>query len=163
MKITGKIATILFVLLLMCIADIPIPDTPFFQVSIVSEAQAIYGVRRRTRRRTAVVSYSAGAATAATAASASADAASSQQQAAAAQQQAAAAEQEAARAQQQLAASQASQTGSGLPIGAVVEKLPGGCVPFTMSNVQYQKCGNDFYRAAFQGNKLVYVVSEKPL
>ncbi|MEA2116224.1 MAG: hypothetical protein U9P36_12705 [Thermodesulfobacteriota bacterium] len=151
MNIVMKIGGMMSVLLLMLFADIPL-----LPVELVPDAHAIFGVRRRT----AVVAYSAGAAKAS---SANAAAASSQQQAAAAQQQAAAAEREAAAAQQQLAASQAAQTGSSLPIGAMVEKLPEGCTPFTMSNVQYQKCGDDFYRTAFQGNKLVFVVSEKPL
>ena len=145
MKTIVKIAATTIVLLLMLFADIPL-----LPVELVPEAQAIFGVRRRT----AVVAYSAGAA------SASAAAAASQQQAAAAQQQAAAAQQQAAIAQQQLAASQAA---LGVPIGTVVEALPAGCKAVTVGNSQYQDCNGSFYKAAFQGNKLIYVVVQNPL
>jgi len=145
MKTIVKIATISIVLALMFIADIPL-----LPVNLVPEAHAILGVRRRT----AVVAYSAGAA------SASAAAASSQQQAAAAEQEAAAAQQQAAGAQQQAAAAKAP---SGVPVGTVVQSLPAGCTSVTVSGVQYQDCGGSFYKAAFQGNNLVYVVVEKPI
>jgi len=164
MNSTMKIAAITILLFAVSITDIPIPDSPNLEVELVSEAHAILGVRRRTRRRTAVVAYSAGAATAA---SASAAAASSQQQAAAAQQQAAAAEQETAAAKQQAVAAQqqlaASQSASGVPIGTVVQTLPAECKAVTVGNSQYQDCGGSFYKAAFQGNELIYVVVQNPL
>ena len=47
-----------------------------------------------------------------------------------------------------------------VPIGTVVQVLPPGCVPAPIKGVQYQDCGGNFYRAAFQGNNLVYVVSQ---
>jgi hypothetical protein len=158
MKITEKIAVTTLLLGVMLIADIPIlPGIPTLTVELVPEAQAIFGVRRRVRRRTAVVAYSAGAATSATAAAASS---ASQQQAAAANQEAAAAKQEAAVAQQQLAAAQSA---SGVPIGTVADALPAGCTAVTVGNSEYQDCGGSFYKAAFQGNKLVYVVVQRPL
>ena len=142
----------------MLITDIPVlPVMPIMQVQLVTEAQAILGVRRRTRRRTAVVAYSAGAATAS---AANASATASQQQAAAAQQQAAAANQEATAAKQQLAASKAA---SGVAVGTVVQALPKKCTAVTVGNSQYQDCGGSFYKAAFQGNQLVYVVVDSPL
>jgi hypothetical protein len=137
MKTIMKIAAITIVLILTLIADISL-----LSFELVPEAQAIFGVRRRT----AVVAYSAGKA------SASATAAS--------QQQAAVANQQAAAAQQQAAVSPAA---SGVPIGTVVETLPGGCKAVTVSNSQYQDCGGSFYKAAFQGNKLIYVVVGNPL
>ncbi len=130
MKTKMKIAAITIVLILMLIADISL-----LSFDLVPEAQAIFGVRRRT----AVVAYSAGQASASAAAA-------SQQQAAPAQQQAA-----------------VSPAASGVPIGTVVETLPGGCKAVTVSNSQYQDCGGSFYKAAFQGNKLIYVVVENPL
>jgi hypothetical protein len=39
-----------------------------------------------------------------------------------------------------------------------VSALPAGCKPETRSGVEYQNCGGVLYRAAFQGNNLVYVV-----
>ena len=94
------------------------------------------GAARRTTRRAVVVSSSAVVA--------------SQQQAAAVQQQQAAAV-------PQQAPSAA--TGS-VAIGSVVTALPAGCTPTTISGVQYQHCAGAYYRAAFQGNNLVYVVTQ---
>jgi glucose/arabinose dehydrogenase len=157
MKKILNITAITIVLLLMFIVDIPL-----LPVELVPEAQAIFGVRRRT----AVVAYSAGKANASASASSQQTAAAQQQaaaanqQAAAAQQQAATANQEAAAAQQQLAA---AQTTSSVPLGTVVEALPAGCIAVTVGNTQYQDCNGSFYRTSFQGNKLIYVVVQKPL
>lgn len=140
MKITEKIAVTTLLLGVMLIADIPIlPGIPTLTVELVPEAQAIFGVRRRVRRRTAVVAYSAGAATSATSATAAAASSASQQQLAAAQ------------------------SASGVPIGTVADALPAGCTAVTVGNSEYQDCGGSFYKAAFQGNKLVYVVVQRPL
>jgi len=152
MKTILKIAATTIVLVLMIIADMPL-----LPVQLVPEAQAIMGVRRRTARRTAVVVSSADAAAMATSQQ---QAAAAQQQAAAANQEAAAAKQEAAVAQQQLAASQAA---SGVPVGTVVQALPGGCKAVTVGGTEYQDCSGSFYKAAFQGNNLIYVVVENPL
>jgi hypothetical protein len=42
--------------------------------------------------------------------------------------------------------------------GAIVPVLPAGCRPETQGGVEYQNCGGVYYRAAFQGSNLVYVV-----
>ena len=81
-----KISAASLFLLLLLIGDIPL-----LPVHLVPEAQAIFGVRRRT----AIIAYSAGRSREA--------AMMSQQQAAAAQQQTAAANQQAAEANQQAA------------------------------------------------------------
>jgi glucose/arabinose dehydrogenase len=154
MKTIMKIAATTIVLVLTLIADISL-----LSFELVPEAHAIFGVRRRT----AVVAYSVGKASAANASAAAASQqqnATAQQQAAVAQQQATTAQQQATVSQQQLAASQAV---SGVPIGTVVEALPAGCKAVTVSNNQYQDCGGSFYKAAFQGNKLIYVVVGNPL
>ena len=140
MKTILKIAGTTLVLLLMLITDIS-----FLSVELVPEVQALFGVRRRT----AVIAYSAGKSSA----NASAAAASQQQQAATAQQQSATAQQQAT----------TSKAASGVPIGTVVDTLPGGCQAVTVGNNQYQDCGGSFYKAAFQGNKLIYVVVGSPL
>ena len=145
MKKLLQISAIAITLILMLIADIPmmlIDEIPILSVELASEAQAIMGVRRRTRRRTAVV---VGSTTAAATAS---------------QQQAAAAQQQAAVPQQQATAAQAP---SGVPVGTVVQALPAGCKPVTVSGVEYQDCGGSFYKTAFQGNNLVYAVVQSPL
>lgn len=50
-----------------------------------------------------------------------------------------------------------------VPVGTVVQALPSGCSSVTVSGVSYSDCGGAFYKTAFQGNKLVYVVVEKPM
>ena len=124
---------------LMFVVDIQVPgegQPPSFQ--LVSEAQAIAGVRRRSFRRGVVIGSAASAGAAQTSA-----ASAPQQQAAPAQQQPA----------------PAAQPGA-LPIGTVVSTLPAGCAPMTIGNVEYQHCGVDYYRSAFQGNNLVYVTTQ---
>jgi len=129
MKTILKISAIAIVLGSMLMADVP-----FLPVQLVPEAQAIFGVRRRT----AVVAYSAGAA------SGEAAAAASQQQAAAAA----------------SPAPPAAAAGQPLPMGTVVSALPKGCVSTPVGGVEYYYCGGNFYRAVFQGNQLVYVTAQ---
>jgi hypothetical protein len=113
---------------------------------------SVAGVARRTTVRVATVE--AAAVTSAAAAGAQQQAVA-QQQAATARQQAAVAEQQAAVAQQQAQAAAPA-------IGAVVNTLPAGCTAAPMGGVEYYRCGNTFYRSAFQGNNLVYVVVPQP-
>jgi len=113
-------------------------------VQFVPEADAILGFWRRNVRRAVIIGGAAAMTTAAVA----------QQQAATAQQQAATAQQQAA-AQQQSAASEKP-----LPLGTVVTSLPGGCSSTPVGGVEYYYCGGNFYRAVFQGNKLVYVTAQ---
>lgn len=126
------------VLVLMTIVDIPL-----LPVELVPEAQAIFGVRRRT----AVVAYSAGAASA----SAAHSSASSQQQAAPPPP------------PPPPQPAPQPQHVSTIPVGTIAETLPGNCVAVTVANVKYDECDGVFYRSAFQGNNLVYVVVDKPL
>jgi len=45
-----------------------------------------------------------------------------------------------------------------VPIGTVVQALPPGCVATPIGGVEYYNCAPGvYYRAAFQGNNLVYV------
>ena len=141
MKTVLKIITITIVLILTIIVDIPI-----LPVELVPDADAVMGVRRRTRRRTAVVVHSADTAAASSAAES--------------QQQAAPPPQQASPAQQQAATTQAS---SGVAVGTVVQALPAGCKSVKVGDTQYQDCADSFYKTAFQGNNLVYVVVEKPI
>lgn len=120
------------------------PDAPL-GLTLVREAHAVVGapltpvsaagVARRTTRRVAV------AETSATQAAAASTAAAQPQQAAAPQQPAA-----------------ALRPPGAPPVGTVVGTLPAGCKPETQNGVEYQNCGGVYYRAAFQGNNLVYVV-----
>jgi hypothetical protein len=52
---------------------------------------------------------------------------------------------------------------SAVPIGTVVQALPAGCKSVGVGGVSYSDCGGVFYKAAFQGNNLVYVVVPSPL
>jgi hypothetical protein len=120
------------------------PDAPA-GLTLLQDAEAVVGapltpvsgagVARRTTRRVVVAETSATQATA--------------------QQQAATAQQQSATTQQQAAAPRPP----GAPaVGTVVTALPAGCKPETRNGVEYQNCGGVYYRAAFQGNNLVYVV-----
>jgi biotin carboxyl carrier protein len=149
------------------------PDTPL-RVTLVRDAHAIVGVplspisvagvARRTTYR--AVAYG-GAATATTSATSQQQAATAQQQSATAQQQSATAQQQAATAQQQSGAAQkppapaaAAATAGAPAVGTIVKTLPAGCTQEAKGGVEYQRCGNVYYRAAFQGNSLVYVVQQ---
>ncbi|MCC7041132.1 MAG: hypothetical protein IT516_12560 [Burkholderiales bacterium] len=146
---------------LLYLADVA-PDAPR-GLTLLREACAVVGapatplsaagVARRTTRR--VVAAETATVAAATTATAQQQAATAQQQQATAQQQAATAQQQAATAQQQAAVGRPP----GAPAaGAVVNALPAGCKPEARGGVEYQNCGGVYYRAAFQGNNLVYVV-----
>jgi len=134
---------------LLLLADLPSGGMPGMR--LVREAAAVVGapltpvsaagVARRTTHRVVAVE--------ATAASSAAAASAAQQQTAVAQQQATAAQQQAAAAPPPA-------------IGTVVTALPAGCVSEPNGDVQYFRCGNAYYRAAFQGNNLVYAVVAKP-
>ena len=175
MKQPYKIAGAVVVLFGMSIAGIP-----YLSVKLVPEAQAwrgrgaafVVGTAVGSARSSSVEANAYAAQNAQQqAAMAQQQAAAAQQQAAierekaaAAQQQAAAAQQQAAAAQQQSAAAQhpaaAPAAGKSLPVGTVVPTLPAGCTPKAVGGVAYHVCGNDFYRAAFQGSTLVYVTAE---
>ena len=141
------------------------PDAPA-ALTLVQEAHAVVGapltpvsaagVARRTTRRVVVAESTATQASAANTATAQQQSATAQQQSATAQQQSATAQQQTAMAQQQAAAS--SRPPGAPAVGAVVSALPAGCKPETRNGVEYQNCGGVYYRAAFQGNNLVYVV-----
>jgi hypothetical protein len=141
----------------------PAPETRL-GITLIGDAQALIGVpwspvsvagvARRSTRRAIVYSGSAAALTTAQ------QQATAGQQAAVAQQQAAVAEQQAAVAQQQAAV--AAQQAGAPPIGSTVSTLPKGCVSAPKANVQYFNCSGTYYRAAFQGNNLVYVVVTQP-
>jgi hypothetical protein len=138
MKTIPKIAVKTISLVLMLFADIPL-----LSVFLMPEAEAIFGVRRRAWRRGVIVGSTMGAASEA--------AAMSHQQAAPAQQQVAPAA---------PAAPPPAAAGKPLPLGTVVSALPPGCTSTPVGGVEYYYCGGNFYRAVFQGNKLVYVTTQ---
>ena len=133
MKTILKIAVIAISLVFLLMADLS-----FMSVPLVPEADAIFGVRRRMFRRGVIIGESAGAA------AASQTAATSHQQAAPAA----------------PPAPPPASSGKPLPLGTVVSALPAGCVSTPVGGVDYFYCGGNFYRAVFQGNKLVYVTAK---
>jgi hypothetical protein len=153
-------------LVLMSIGDF-LPNSPL-RLGFVGNAEAIIGMprtplsvagvaRRSMYREAAVVSTvavtSAAAANAAAANMAYANAAAAQ---AAAANTAAA---QAAAANAAAAAAAAQQAAAGLPIGTMVPSLPPGCTSTVIGGVNYFQCGGVYYRAGFQGNSVVYIVS----
>ena len=165
MKAIRNAAMVTVGVLTMLIGDAP-PEAPL-RLQIVTEAQAILGVWRRTARRVAVVETAAVATTAAAATAASANAAAAAQTSAATAQKEASAQKEAAAAPPAAAkapaappAPQPAATGAALPIGTVAASLPGGCTPTPVGGVEYYYCQGNFYRAVFQGSSLVYVTAQ---
>jgi hypothetical protein len=132
---------------LLYLADVSPDAAP--ALTLIRDAHAIVGAP-------ATPVSVAGVARRTTVRAASATAATSQQQQATAQQQAETAKQQEATAKQQAAA--AARPPGAPAVGTVVNALPAGCKPETRSGVEYQNCGGVYYRAAFQGNNLVYVV-----
>jgi hypothetical protein len=47
-----------------------------------------------------------------------------------------------------------------MSIGAAVSALPGGCQPASIGGISYSYCNGVYYRAGFQGNNVVYIVSQ---
>jgi hypothetical protein len=153
-------------LLLMSIADF-LPESPL-RLGFVSDAEAIIGlprtpfsvagVARRSMYREAAVATTAAVTTAAATSAAAANAAAAN---AAAEQAAAAntAAAQAAAANAAAAAAAAHQASSALPIGTIVPSLPPGCSSTVISGVNYFNCAGVYYRAGFQGNNIVYIVS----
>jgi hypothetical protein len=148
MKIAFK--TVVFVGSLWFMFSVGFIDQIPLKIAFVTEAEAIIGapltpmscagVARRTTRRVVETEAVVATTTAATATAAAA-----------------------ASAPKPAAAPAAPPAVSAVPIGTVVQTLPAGCTSVDVSGVSYSDCGGVFYKAAFQGNNLVYVVVEKPL
>ena len=145
---------------LISVSNIDFPHRGGFRLEFVREAEAIIGMpwtpfsvagaARRSMYASAVYNTAAMNAAAANAAAANVAAAN------AAAAQAAAANAAAA----QAAAAAAQRAASQLPIGTMVSNLPPGCNSVVISGVDYFNCGGVYYRAGFQGNNIVYIVSQ---
>ncbi len=150
-------------LLFMSIADLP---NSSLRLGFVKNAEAIIGmpwtpysfagVARRSMYAESV--YHAAAVNAAAANAAAANMAYANAYAAQAAAANAAAAQAAA-ANAAAAAAAAQRAASGLPIGTTVPYLPPGCTSTVIGGVNYFYCGGVYYRAGFQGNSVVYIVS----
>jgi len=128
-------------------AIIGLPWTPFSIAGMARRsmyAQAAYNAAAMNAAAMNAAAYNAAAANAAAAQAAAANAAAAQ----------------AAAANAAAAAANAQRASSQLPIGTMVSNLPPGCQSVVMGGVDYFNCGGVFYRAGFQGNNVVYIVSQ---
>lgn len=155
-----------FLSVILMIAVISLSVT---KLGFVGKAEAIIGmpltpmsyagVARRSMYRSAVVASTVAVTDAAAMNAAAANAAAAN--AAAAQAAAAnAAAAQAAAAQASAAAAAAHAAASALPIGTMVPSLPPGCQSTVIGGINYFNCNGVFYRAGFQGNNIVYIVSQ---
>lgn len=136
MKQLIKISLFIPAAVLMFVIDIP-PQAQFPYFQLGTDAHAVFGVRRRMFRRGVVIGSTAEASEAVV---------NSQQ---------------APPPVQQQTVEPVQQSAAGLlPMGKVVATLPSGCTEVQSSGVEYYHCGVNYYRATFQGNKLVYVTAQ---
>jgi len=151
---------LMLALVIMSIADFQ-SNSPL-RVGFVRNAEAIIGmpwtpfsyagVARRSMYREAAWNAAAYNTAAMNAAAYNAAAANS------AAASAAAANAAAANAAASAAAAQRA-AGSAVPIGTMVPSLPSGCSSTVINGVNYFNCAGVYYRAGFQGNNIVYIVS----
>ena len=128
-----KCGVLIFTVTLIFIVDMPLPPPPSsLSIQLMADSHAYAGRARRTRRRGVAVGYAAG--------------------------KSAAEQQQTTSSSRQPANAPPPQYGP-LPIGTVVSQLPAGCTTMVAGNVQYYHCGENYFRAAFQGNNLVYVTA----
>jgi hypothetical protein len=148
MKTLIKTAIVSIGLVLLATVDVTVVEGPTgsaIDLQFMSEAEAVMGRQRRTRRRGLAVGFAAGSASGAAVASAAT---------------ATAAPAPAPAPAPVAAPAPAAQPAGAPAIGTIVNTLPAGCVTTTKGGVQYFNCNNVFYRAAFQGSNLVYVVTQ---
>ena len=157
---------VLLIASLFCLPMAGFQPDATLQWNWIGDAQAIIGmpwtplsfagVARRSMYREAA--WNAAAANAAAANAAAANMAYAN--AAAAQTAAAnAAAAQAAAANAAAAAANAQRAAAALPIGSTVPYLPPNCNSTLINGADYFNCGGVFYRAGFQGNQVVYIVS----
>lgn len=149
--------------LLLSIAELA-PQSPF---GFVGNVEAIIGlpwtplsfagVARRSMYRAAVYNAAAVNAAAANAAAANMAAANAAQAQAAAANAAAA---QAAAASAAAAAAAAQRAAAALPVGSTVPYLPPNCSSTVISGITYFNCNGIFYKPGFEGNQIVYIVSQ---
>ena len=142
------------------------PQSPF-KLGLIGDAQAIIGMpwtplsfagmARRSMYRQAVWSAAATNVAVANAAAANYAAANAYQAQAAAANAAAA---QAAAANAAAAAAAAQRAAASLPIGSTVPYLPPNCSSTVISGANYFNCGGVYYKPGFEGDHIVYIVSQ---
>ena len=163
MKTIRRFLVLTAAAILMLVVDMTQPQQPQqsqrpqwlpSDVQVISDAHAVLGRQRRTRRRGAAVGYQAGKTAGA------AEANQQQEQAEGGDQQQAAGDQQQAATAQQAPADTPPPAEGALPLGKVVDALPEGCITKEVDGVEYYHDGVNYYRAVFQGNQLVYVTAQ---
>lgn len=153
--------------LMMLVFAVEFAAQSSFRFGFVGNAEAIIGmpwtplsyagVARRSMYRAAVYNaavYNAAAVNAATANMAAANAYQAQTAAANAAAAQAAASNAAA------SAEAAQRAAAALPIGSTVPYLPPNCSSTVISGTTYFNCSGVYYKPGFQGNHVVYIVSQ---
>ena len=127
-------------------AIIGMPWTPYSYAGAARRSmyrEAAYGAAAANAAAMNVAAANAAAANAAAAQAAAANAAAAQASAANAA----------------AAAAAAQQAAAAVPIGTMVPSLPPGCTSTVIGGINYFNCAGVYYRAGFQGNNIVYIVS----
>ena len=161
------ITSMLIIAGILCLPVASWQPNAALKLTFVRDAQAIIGlpwtplsfagVARRTMYREAAVNAAAVNAAAANAAAANMAAANAAAAQAAAANAAAA---QAAAANAAAAAANAQRAAAALPVGSTVPYLPPNCNSTMINGMDYFNCGGVFYRAGFQSNHVVYIVSQ---
>jgi hypothetical protein len=174
MTFLRKFAIPAAVAVLLFMANIPPEPSRYpLGIQLISEAEAIFGVRRRTRRRALFFGYEAGRAAAMDSQQGGGSQSSSGSQSNSGSQSSTAsqtsttsqkseASQKTTESKHTAAAStsQPAKTSKPLPLGEIVHALPSGCSPTSSGGIEYYHCGPDYYRAVFQGSSLIYVTTK---
>ena len=128
--------------LLMSLIKVGCVDIAEAIVGMPRTPVSVAGVARRSMYRGAAVATTAAVTSAAATSAAAASAASANAAASAA-----------------AAAQRAPAPGAAVPVGTIVPNLPFGCSSIAIGGVNYFNCAGVYYRAGFQGNNIVYIVS----
>jgi hypothetical protein len=127
--------------LLMSLIKVGCVDIAEAIVGMPRTPVSVAGVARRSMYRGSAVATTAAVTSAAAANAAAANAAAANAAAAAA------------------VAQRAPAPGAAVPVGTIVPNLPSGCSSIAIGGVNYFNCAGVYYRAGFQGNNIVYIVS----
>jgi hypothetical protein len=142
--------------LLLFLANIPPePSRHLLGIQLIADANAIFGVRRRTRRRSLAIGYAAG-----TAAADDDDNDDDKDKDDGASEDSASQQNATTKKTTTAPAPHPAKTGEVLALGMVVTVLPAACTKTSSGGIEYYYCAPNYYRAVFQGNNLVYVTAK---
>jgi len=153
-----KLAVPAAVAVLLFMANIPSePSRHVLGIQLIADANAIFGTRRRTRRRSLAIGYAAGSSAAH---AEDADSSSDDSDSDDSRSDDSASEDSKSQERAKISTPQPADADQPLALGAVVTALPSGCTQTASGGIEYYHCGPNYYRAVFQGNTLVYVTAK---